>query len=212
MTNERLSGLALIVASAATLLVMGLHPTGADVLAPGGTHALPVSVGVHWLALASMPLLFVGSVGMSRRLSLADPLVITALVIESFALVAVMNAAIMSGIVNTGIARAIMAAGPDASAGWRLLFNYTGQLNQGFAQVFVVGSSVAIGLWSIAAIRSHTFARVIGIYGCILAPATILAVLAGGLALDVHGFGLIVLAQAIWFCSVGARLYRFSAA
>ena len=44
-----------------------------------------------------------------------------------------------------------------------------------------------------------------------MASVAVLAVGSGHLRLDVHGFGLIVLAQALWFIVVGVLLLRLRA-
>jgi hypothetical protein len=41
-----------------------------------------------------------------------------------------------------------------------------------------------------------------------LGPLTVIALLSGHLRLNVHGFGLVVLGQAIWFVTVGVLLCR----
>jgi len=45
-------------------------------------------------------------------------------------------------------------------------------------------------------------------YGCVLGPATLALVLSGHLSLGVHGFGMIVLRQTIWFVIAGVLLWR----
>jgi len=73
--------------------------------------------------------------------------------------------------------------------------------------VFVVASSSAILLWSISILRSGIFSRALGIYGSFVAPLTLIAVLSGHIRLNVHGFGMVVLGQAIWFISAGVLLW-----
>lgn len=209
MTDDRMSGWALIAGSAASIITMSLHPTGHDLFAPGQFHSTArLGVAVHALALVSLPVLFLGGCGLSRRLASANRLAFAALITYGFALVAVMNAAIFSGLVAPGVASRIIDAEPTAADAWRIAFRYNGDLNQAFALVFVVASSVAILLWSLAILRSANLARGLGTYGCILAPIAMLAVLSGHLRLDVHGFGAIILGQAIWFVSAGMQLFK----
>lgn len=59
-----------------------------------------------------------------------------------------------------------------------------------------------------AIIRSGALARVLGWYGCLIGPLAPLAVFPGQLRLDPHGFGLIVVGQAVWFIGAGAQLRR----
>jgi hypothetical protein len=91
---------------------------------------------------------------------------------------------------------------------WNIAFHLSGDLNQAFALVFVVASSAAILLWSIAILRSGIFSRALGIYGCFVAPLTLIAVLSGHIRLNVHGFGIVVLSQAVWFISAGVLLWK----
>jgi hypothetical protein len=72
-------------------------------------------------------------------------------------------------------------------------------------------SSGAVMLWSVAILRSHTLARSVGIYGVVIAPIIVVAVGSGHIALDVHGFGAVILLQAIWFISAGTSLWRATA-
>ena len=48
----------------------------------------------------------------------------------------------------------------------------------------------------------------VGIYGCILGPVTIVLVGSGHVKLGVHGFGMIVVAESIWYVIVGVMLMR----
>lgn len=84
----------------------------------------------------------------------------------------------------------------------------SGHLNQAFAQVYVVASSAAIVLWSAAILRPGNFSRSLGVYGCILGPLTVIAVHSGHIRLNVHGFGMIVVSQAVWFISAGVLLWK----
>jgi hypothetical protein len=134
-------------------------------------------VGAHVLAIASLPLVFLGMLALSRRLSAGDGLAEGALTVFGLA------------------ALAVVIAG-------------TGHLNQAFAQVFVVASATAIALWSASIVRSGRLAGGIGVYGLVAAPLLVLGLAVGHIRLNVHGFGLVVLAEAIWYVSVGALLVR----
>jgi len=209
MTNDRVSGLALIVGSAGMIITMSLHPTGHDLLAPGQLAPIArLAVAVHALALMSMPVLFYGALGLAQHLGARERFSLAALVAYGFALVAGMNAAVFSGLVAPRLARNISESEPSAAEAWRIAFHFNGALNQGFAMVLVVASSLAILLWSVSMLRSAVLSRGVAIYGCILGPLTMIAVLSGHLRLDVHGFGLVVLGQTVWLIIVGMKLCR----
>lgn len=208
MTDDRMSGIALIAGMAGTIITMAFHPTGHDLVAPGHSESMmQLNVAVHSLALVSIPILFLGALGLTRRLAAPNRLGLAGLVLFGFAEVAVMIAATASGLVAPGLFHHI-AAEPNMADTWRAVLTLNGHLNQAFAMVYVVASSAAIVLWSAAILRSSTFPRALGIYGSILGPLTLFAMLSGHLRLNVHGFGLVVLGQAVWFISAGVLLWK----
>jgi hypothetical protein len=209
MTDNRLSGLALISGSVGTIITMSLHPTGhivADQLEP----MIRMLIAVHGLALACVPVLFLGAWGLSRCLASPDRLAVAGLVLYTFALLAVMNAAVADGLITPNLFRQIVASAgaPSAIDGWRMMSRYNFYVNQAYAQVFVAASSVAIVLWSASIWRGKELARGLGIYGCILGPVTLLALFSGHLNLDAHGFGIVIFGQAVWFIVAGTLLWR----
>lgn len=208
MTDNRMSGIALLIGMTGTIITMALHPTSQDLTGPGNaSHMMQLNVAVHSLALVCIPILFLGALGLTQRLAAPNRLALSGLVLFGFAEVAVMIAAAASGLIAPGLFHH-MAADPGMADMWRAVLVLNGHLNQAFAMIFVVASSAAIVLWSAAILKGNTFSRPMGIYGCILGPLTIFAVLSGHVRLNVHGFGLIVLGQAIWFVVVGVLLYR----
>jgi hypothetical protein len=189
MTRDRAGGAALIISAAGFIITMAFHPTGRELLAPG--QLVPVTrmvVGVHALALACLPLAFFGALILSQRLD-----ALGALVAYGFGVVAIMNAAVYSGLVAPRV-----TGQPD-------LFMYTGFLNQGFALVYVVASSVAIVLWSVVLLRR---VRALGIAGLVLGPLIVVVLLTHTIGLDVHGFGAIMLGQGAWLIACGVWLLR----
>jgi hypothetical protein len=209
MTDDTKGGIALIAGSMAGILTMGLHPTARDLFAPDQLAPMTLLlISVHALAIASLPVLFLGALALSRRLASSDRLALTALVVYGFALAAVMVAAVVDGFVVPNLVREMMSATPPASEEWRIALYYNGFLNQSFARVFLVASSTSIVLWSASILRSRTLARGVAIYGLLVGPAVVIAVVSG-LRLDPHGAGLLILGQSLWFIIVGTQLLRF---
>jgi hypothetical protein len=85
---------------------------------------------------------------------------------------------------------------------------YNFLINQAFAKIFVVASCSAVALWSALIVKSRALPVAIGIYGLVLGPIAVIALLSGHLSLDVHGFGLVIFSQAIWFIVVGILMLR----
>jgi hypothetical protein len=113
----------------------------------------------------------------------------------------------MDGFVAPNVMRRIVEAGAGAGETWRVVFRYNFEINQGFARLYAVTSSIAIIFWSLSILRNRTLARGLAVYGCVMGVAALIVVI-GGLAMDVHGFGAVVLGQAIWFVTAGMLLRR----
>ena len=209
MKDNRLGGIALIAGAIAGMITMSLHPSGHHgIMSPREMEILALLTrAVHALAIISLPLSFLGCMAMTRRLASPSRLSVAALVVYGFAVIAIMIAASMSGFVAPGVMSKLVAGDPLTDTR-RLFLDYTFQLNQAFASVYVVGSCVAIILWSIAILKTRQLALGLGFYGVVLGLAILAVLFSGSLALNVHGFGLVTFTQAIWFIVAGALLWR----
>jgi hypothetical protein len=206
MTDERRSAIALIAGSAGMIITMIFHPGGK--IAPEQLeHVIHVSIGVHSLALASIPVLFLGAWGMTRRLDGGDRLAWAGLVLFAMACIAVMNAGTLNGLVAPKLMRLVVAATPETRETWRMIANFSFQMNQAFARVYSVGASLALVLWSAAILRYRAMGRGVGIYGVVLGLATAVVICSGLLTPDRHGFAMLIFGQAIWFLVVAAGMW-----
>jgi len=208
MKRDVASGILLIVGAATGILVMSLHPTAHTLLQPGAfAHLAHLNGVVHGLALAAVPALVLGLVGLTRRLAWSE-LGVAALVVYAFASVAVTSAAVASGFVATDVIGHMMEAEGGARDVYHALMEYTGMINQAFAKVYVVATSVAFFLWSASILKSRLLPRAVGHAGVIVAGAVLLAFFGGKLRLNVHGFGIVVFLQAVWLIWIGILLCR----
>lgn len=207
MEHQKSGGAAWIAGSVLMLVTMSLHPSGHD-LAAAETFSRGAFLArfTHGLALASLPLSFCGALALARRLGTAAGWF--GLVVFAQALVAVMLAAIASGILAPELFAARLASEGARRDGFGLLLHYNGQLNQACATVYVLGSALALLAWSLAILRTRALAAALGWGGVLLAATSSLALLAGHLRLDVHGFGAVVLGQATWMVAAGVGLLR----
>lgn len=211
MGRSLVYGVALIAGAAGMVVTMIFHPTGHDLLAPAGEVARRnelVAVATHSLALASTPVLFFGFLGLSRRLGAGRTPVAAALVAYGFGAVASTFAAVVSGLVAPTLTRQMLGADEATRPALHRLFSYNGLLNQSFAKVFVVASSLAVVLWSISVLKAGGFARAVGVVGCVVGTVSLLAFFSGHLRLNVHGFGLFIFAQSAWVALAGVLMCR----
>ncbi len=206
MRREIVSGILIIAGALLSVLVLSLHPTGRDLLDPSAFPARAhLNSVVHGVALAAIPTLFLGMLGLARRLGSSD-LTAAALVAYGFSTVAVMSAAVASGFVATDVFERILENQGDPQTIYHTLAWYTARVNQGFAAVSLVAACVSILCWSVAILYSRRMAPVVGVVGVVLAGAILIVFLAGHLRLDVHGFGIAVFAQSAWFVWTGVLL------
>ena len=201
----------LVVGSVAEIITMVLHPVGPHGDGLPSPHALALLAlldrAVHGLALAALPVLFLGALVLTRRLAADNRAALAALVVYGFALVAIMSAGCMSGFVGADILSKMVEGDPKLESR-RMMLDYTFRLNQAYSSVYLVGSCVAIVLWSAEMVRSRRLAAGLGVYGLVLGPVLMGALFSGLLPLNVHGFGLVVLVQSVWFISAGTLLMR----
>lgn len=211
MTDDRKSGVALIVGSVGAMVTMAIHPTTGLSLTPEKIAQLRVASGAaHTLALLSVLVLFLGACGLVRRIAGADRLAFAAIITYGFSCIAVLNAAAVSGFIVPRIMSHMVRDVPAAAREWQIVIDGIFQMNQAFSIIFSVGASLAIILWSVSALRNGGFSRGIAIYGCVMAAVIIVGIGMGHLRLDVHGMTLVMAGQVVWFILVGAQLWSRS--
>ena len=208
MPREPAAAILLLIGTLAGMTVMALHPTGADIVNAQNFagHAL-LNRSVHGVAIASLPLLFLGFAGLCRRLGWPD-IAVAGLVAYGFAAVAVMIAAVASGFIATDLIERMFTADAATLPILRVLMGYTHEWNQAFAAINVVAASAAILLWSIAILKSGAMPRALAYAGIaigILVPAVVIS---GHVRLEIHGFGAIVFLHGAWTIAVAAFLFR----
>src|SRR2546423_4099319 len=208
MKDNRLGGLALIIGAVSGIITMAVHPvTGGHPIGAAEVETIAaVLIGVHVVAIAGIPFLFLGGLALTRRLDSPSRVAVTALAIYSLSLVAVMIAPAISGLVGTGILRKLVAQN-SGSEQWRIMMDYNYMINQAFDRIFVVASCGAIALWSLMIVKTRALSMAIGIYGLLLGCATVIAV-ALGLRMDAHSFGLVIFGEGSWLAIVGSLLLR----
>lgn len=207
MREDRRGGWALIVGAAMGLVTMAFHPSGAQMLRDFDRHA-PINVAVHALAMLAVPVAFFGAMAIARRLDPGAGLARLALVFYGAGQVAVLFAAMASGLLATMLVSQILGAPAGEAEPLHALLSYNGMLNQAFATIFVAAASVAIALWSGIMLRGNHFPRWLAWLGLLVGGALLVITLAGRLRLDVHHFGLVIVAQSIWLVGSGVCLVR----
>ncbi len=211
MNDNRTGGALLVAGSVAGLITMVLHPVAPHEGVLSSPQALAtlamVSRAVHGLALVGVVMLFLGALALTRQLAAQSRRALAALVVFGFAAVAILIAGAMSGFVGADILSRMVEGDPKLESR-RMLLDYTFRINQAFAGMYTVGTCAAIFLWSLEMVRTRRLSQPLGWYGLVVSPVIVLALFSGNLPLNVHGMGLVVLTQSIWFVSAGCLLVR----
>lgn len=194
MAVEKAGARALIVGVVAEFAVMAAHPShvGPPVLGP---HSL--ATVVHSVALVAAPLMAFGGMGLTRFIGFDKWRAVLGLVFFAFAIVAIMAAAAMSGLVQPA---AIEAGLPRDFARYTYLFN------QAFANLYTALAALAILAWSSA----WATGRVLKAYGIVSSLAILAWQASGALTLDIHGMGAVALLQGGWMIAAAIILLRTS--
>jgi hypothetical protein len=211
MTTSEKAGLLLIGGTVATFAMMGIHPTGGDVVAEalkGESHTL--NTVAHILAIAAECMLLIGTLGLTLQLTGNRDLAVSAFAVFALAIVAYLIASVTGGFIAPAvIAEAAKAQGAARDAMMNL-YRFSGELQMPFAKVGASLTSVAIALWSGAMMRR--FSRALGRYGLLLGVAGLVGLTLSRGRLVIHGFGgQIMLGQAawmIWMIWSGVLLWR----
>jgi hypothetical protein len=205
--TDRMSGIAFIAGSVGVLTTLTLHPSGPGMLDAATYDAVTRHlVEVHSIALLSLPLWFLGAIGLSRRLDSAGHAAIVPLTFYGFGLTAMLSCVVFDGLVMPSLAREIVNAAPQTTQGWQIAFNSNEVVAMSFLHVFQVASSLSIILWSIMIAKKGVLSRSLGYFGLLVGASTLFALFAGHLDRSHHAFALSIFLQIAWLISVGISL------
>lgn len=215
MTDDRKSGIAFLIGSVGGIVTMAIHPTGGGIMTPAQAEALALASEIaHTLAMVSFLVMFLGAVGLTRRLARIDSptapdrLAIAGIVVYAFAAVALMMATSVSGFIVPDLIRHMMRDTAANGPQWRMMIDAVFTFNQAFARIYSVAASLAILLWSATVLRNGGLNRGIATYGAVIAVVITILIAVGHLRLNVHGMAVVVFAQALWFVLAGVEMMR----
>lgn len=205
-------GWLLIIAS---ILAMGFafaHPQLSSRQLAGVMHELAAGATfngwIHGVLIALYLCIAVGFAGLARRLGPERPAATAGLVFYIAGTLAMISAAVINGFALGIFAGRYPNLGADQTAALASSINMVGSISGVWAGIGAVGTSAAILAWSSLLVRRRGGVRWIGGGGIALGLATIGMLVSGTLILNVHGFLLLVVSQAVWTIAIGAALVR----
>jgi hypothetical protein len=163
---------------------------------------------IHGVLIALYLCIAVGFTGLTRRLGFQRPAATAGLVFYLAGTLAMASAAVINGFALGIFAGRYPNVSADQTAALASSINMAGSISGVWAGIGAVGSSTAILAWSSLLVRRGGGLRLIGVGGILLGLATIAMLVSGTLILNVHGFLLLVVSQAVWTIAIGAALLR----
>jgi len=163
---------------------------------------------IHGALMALSAVLVAGFLGFSRRIGLDRPEVVLGMVAYAFGTVAMACAAAINGFALGIFAGRYAALRPEQANAVAASVNEIGSISGAWAGIGAAATSAAIAAWSIRLLAFPGAPRATGLFGGLLAAATLVLLASGTLIMNVHGFLLLVVSQSLWTVAVGLQLAR----
>lgn len=210
--DARAYGWVLVLASSAATLFAFAHPQLSSRQLATVMHELVdkqmVTAWVHGLLIAAYLTLIAGFYGLTRTLGLRRPENVMGLVFYGAGTIAMISAAVINGFALAVFAGRHLNVAPQDVVAISAAFNIAGSIAVVWAGIGAVALSAAILAWSSSLVRAGGTPRLAGLFGLLIAAATMVLLITGTLVLDVHGFLLLVVSQAAWTIWVGVLMIR----
>ena len=210
MKQDRISGLALIVGSLGAIVTMVLHPIGGSLRTDAVRLAdiTTAARAVHILAIVSFCVQVFGFLGLCQALGMSRARVRAGLVAFALGWIAVIGAAIASGLLAPALIEQYQDIDATERAAMHIVYDYNAWINHTLAWIFVWSTSIGMLLWSLATLGYDRWWKATSVLGLIVGGTGLLMTFAGWIRLDVHGFGMVILGYSAWVVAVGILLCR----
>jgi hypothetical protein len=199
---HRSTGLLIGIGAVASVLLMLRHPSirSHEIVAAIAQicEAGTFNAFVHGGLLVVMTAVFAGLLGFAEYLGWSLARVRAGAVFHGCGVVCMIGAALINGFVVTGIARTYLGQADAVIETAKPVLVLCHEANQALAQAGTIAMSIAIGCWSLVLLGRGSAARIIGAVGLLVGVIPVVGLLSGHLRLDVHGMGVVVIAQAAW--------------
>ncbi|HEY8931095.1 MAG TPA: hypothetical protein VIM55_17960 [Mucilaginibacter sp.] len=200
------SGRALVLSAVLMTVTMIMHPAG-------GTfehlqHIAAMIIITHSLAILSVPIALFGFWGLTKKLSVDDPLSVGAFITVCIGMFAVLMAAAFNGLALP----LFIEQFHDPSAGIRnsltLLLSYNNALNHSFDYIFIAGIVIAVTLWSVVIIKTKAFPVWVGYFGIFTCVMVVIGMTAGFIFVNLTGFRVFTAGLVVWMIIIGIMLKK----
>lgn len=201
---NKIASLCLMIGCLMLVATMVLHPSGGN--AKEILHIYNLAVGTHSLAIASLPFLVFGFLGLSQSLLSPSKLSIFAFIVICFSFMAGVMAAAMNGLVLPFFVKSNIDNFEQHQDILSPIVSYGLKINLVMDYILIVGLLAAISGYSFLIVKYHKNLNWIGYLGFSLLPIAILAAFLNFNFTSVSGFRLFVFVIVTWIFSAGNAL------
>lgn len=203
---ERNSGIALIAGSLLLMVTMLLHPAGGNIQYLQNT--VSIIIVSHSIALLTIPFIFVGFWGLTKKLGTDNFISLIAFPILLFGLIAGMIAAAINGLALPIFVQNYKEATPDIIGSLKPTLKFILSLNQAFDFIYIGAMCLSTLFWSVAILLTKKIPAWLGYLGMVLSLIAIVMLTSGFVFINLHGFRLFILGNIIWTILIGIILMR----
>jgi hypothetical protein len=163
---------------------------------------------VHGALVTVIGLLVVGFSFLAERLGRDSFVARAGLVAYGVGAIALIAAALVSGFILPEFVSRYQGRPQEEVEVVRHVLGLCRAVNQVCSRVGVMGTAVAVLLWSMLLVRRTGLAFAVGVLGCVAGTGLAIGLLSGYLKMDVHGVLVFILAQSVWSMGVAVLLIR----
>jgi hypothetical protein len=205
---QKLSGYCLMIGAFFMIVTMVLHPSGGNF-----EHLLKihkVAIIAHSIAIFSLPFVCFGFLGLSTALITPSKVSFLAFCISCIALIAAMIAATINGLtLPFYVLQHAQDTEPNLST-VKLILQYGSNINKPMDYIFILGSSLSMGIWSVLILRTTGFPRWVGYFGLLLLFMAVIGFFLNFNFINVGGFRVYIFGMSSWIILMGYLLvYKF---
>jgi hypothetical protein len=186
----------LIIAAILMVFTMVLHPMGGSV--EYIQKIATIIMITHALAILSVPFWILGFWGLTRQLGDDGLIPLTAFIIMTIGLFAVVLAAAVNGLALPLFVTHYLDATPEKLSAIKPIINYNTSLNHAFDLVYTGAFCLAVALWSIAILKTRRLPVWLGWSGVLLSLVTVASMTMGVFFTDLTGLRIFVSGFVIW--------------
>lgn len=207
MTNQKLGALALLLGTLTSIALMMFHSNHAHITAtqPVGTLVIDFS---HGLALLMTPLFAIGSIALAEYLGMQRGVVRIALAYYLLGVIAVVGAAMISGLVTPRIAGMAHNATEMDRVTYAGALRLSVLINRALAQIHISFFSMAIVLFAWSWPKQLRFATVFRTWGILVGTMFLYWQWSGHFEIGIHNMLTLNLVQGSWVAVAAILMWR----